>query len=309
MWSKSSIQRRKQKSGSKRGTTKLSHPFQIRKSKKASREEVLEKLEEAGGKRPGVATTVQRQTLVPEADIYGVATFYSLLAEPGAGIRVCQGLTCNLDDSAALMEELKAAGQEAVFASCLGRCDQAPAFWDPDDESQIDRAHCSPSSPDLAIDLEASDSPDYEVLRKAAEKGPAWVLGELEASGLTGRGGAGFPAHIKWQAIRNQAETDRYVVLNADEGEPGTFKDREVILRRPHLVIEGLAIAAQCLEAKNIYAYVRGEFGRVRTALEDASSVAGLLITTEAMVADKPAKEGAGAGGGMPDMGGMGGMM
>jgi len=242
--------------------------------KKASREEVLEKLEEAGGKRPGVATTVQRQTLVPEADIYGVATFYSLLAEPGAGIRVCQGLTCNLDDSAALMEELKAAGQEAVFASCLGRCDQAPAFWDPDDESQIDRAHCSPSSPDLAIDLEASDSPDYEVLHKAAEKGPAWVLGELEASGLTGRGGAGFPAHIKWQAIRNQAETDRYVVLNADEGEPGTFKDREVILRRPHLVIEGLAIAAQCLEAKNIYAYVRGEFGRVRTALEDALQAA-----------------------------------
>ena len=59
-------------------------------------------------------------------------------------------------------------------------------------------------------------------------------------------------------------------MLNADEGEPGTFKDREVILRRPHLVVEGLAIAAQCLEAREIYAYVRGEFGQVRAALEKA---------------------------------------
>ncbi len=242
--------------------------------KKASREEVLEKLEEAGGQRIGVATTVQRQTLVPEADIYGVATFYSLLAEPEAGIRVCQGLTCHLGESAALIKELRTAGKKAVFASCLGRCDQAPAFWDPDDEGPIDRAPCSPTSPDLVIDLEAADSLEYEALRSAATRGPDWVLGELESSGLTGRGGAGFPAHIKWQAIRQQAETDRYVVLNADEGEPGTFKDREVILRRPHLVIEGLAIAAQCLEAQNVYAYVRGEFGRVRAALEDALQAA-----------------------------------
>ena len=242
--------------------------------KKARREEVLERLEEAGGRRTGVAATVQRQTRVPEADVYGVATFYSLLAEPQAGIRVCQGLSCHLSDSAGLMRDLSSAGRDAVYASCLGRCEQAPAHWDPADEGPIDAAHCTPSSSDLAIDLAAGDSLDYEALHSTASQGPEWVLAELEASGLTGRGGAGFPAHIKWQAIRGQAETERYVVLNADEGEPGTFKDREVILRRPHLVIEGLAIAARCLEAEDIYAYVRGEFGRVRTALEEALAVA-----------------------------------
>ncbi len=238
--------------------------------KKARREEVLEKLEEAGGRRTGVAASVQRKTLVPEADVYGVATFYSLLAEPDAGVRVCQGLTCQLSDSQGLMSELESAGQDAVYASCLGQCDQAPASWNPEDETPIDRACTTPSSPDLAIDLEAADSLDYAALRRSFEQGPDWVLNELESSGLTGRGGAGFPAHIKWRAIRDQAESERYVVLNADEGEPGTFKDREVILRRPHLVVEGLAIAASCLEAQAIYLYVRGEFGRVRAALEAA---------------------------------------
>ena len=238
--------------------------------KKARREEVLEKLEEAGGRRPGVASSVHRQTLVPEADVYGVATFYSLLADPEAGIRVCQGLSCQLGDAQGLMSELVSAGKDAVFASCLGRCDQAPAFWDPQEESPIDPVYTTPSGPDLAIDLDMADSLDYAALRSSMEKGPEWVLNELEGSGLTGRGGAGFPAHIKWRAIRDQAASERYVVLNADEGEPGTFKDREVILRRPHLVLEGLAIAAQCLEAQEIYLYVRGEFGRVRAALEAA---------------------------------------
>jgi len=120
------------------------------------------------------------------------------------------------------------------------------------------------------IDLLGAEFEIYDGLDTAREKGPDWVLEELVASDLTGRGGAGFPAHIKWRAIRQQAETERYIVLNADEGEPGTFKDREVILRRPHLVVEGLAIAAQCLGVRDIYAYVRGEFGQVKAALEKA---------------------------------------
>ena len=242
--------------------------------KKARREEVLEKLEEAGGNRAGVAGTIHRDILVPEADVYGVATFYSLLAEPDAGIRVCQGLTCQLSDSQGLMSDLVANGKKAVFASCLGRCDHAPASWEPQNETSIDGTHTSPSGPDLVIDLDGPDSLEYEALRRARDKGPEWVLQELESSGLTGRGGAGFPAHIKWRAIRKQDETERYVVLNADEGEPGTFKDREVILRRPHLVLEGLAIAARSLEARDVYLYVRGEFGRVRANLEAALETA-----------------------------------
>jgi NADH:ubiquinone oxidoreductase subunit F (NADH-binding) len=111
------------------------------------------------------------------------------------------------------------------------------------------------------------ETPDYAALRSVEDRGAEWVLEQLETSGLTGRGGAGFPAHIKWRGVRSQKETERYIVLNADEGEPGTFKDREVLLRRPHLVIEGLAIAASVLSANDIYCYIRGEFGDVKVSL------------------------------------------
>ncbi len=235
--------------------------------KDARREEVLERLDEAGGLRPGVAEKVHRQTGVPEADIYGVGTFYHLLSQPDAGVRVCQGLSCKLGGCDALLADLQSQGVKASFVSCLGRCDFAPASWEADNEPPPPITALSPSDPDFAIDLRAPDATRYDALRLAAENGSEWVCDALETSGIQGRGGAGFPAAFKWKAIRSQAETERYVVLNADEGEPGTFKDREVILRRPHLVIEGLAIAAQVLEAGDIYLYVRGEFGRVKAAL------------------------------------------
>ncbi len=238
--------------------------------KHGRREEVLERLEEAGGLRPGVVEQVHRRTGVPAADVYGVATFYHLLAQPDAGVRVCRGLSCKLAGCDALMAELRAAGAAASYVSCLGRCDFAPASWEAGREPPPAVTALSPSSDGLAIDLAAPDGTGYEGLRRALEKGPEWVCSELEASGLQGRGGAGFPAAFKWRAIRGQAETERYVVLNADEGEPGTFKDREVILRRPHLVIEGLAIAAETLAAGDVYLYVRGEFGRVKQALVQA---------------------------------------
>ena len=238
--------------------------------KNARREEVLDRLEEAGGLRPGAVEEVHRQTGVPEADIYGVATFYHLLAEPDAGVRVCRGLSCKLAGCDALKADLEARGTRCGFVSCLGRCDFAPASWQAGHEPPPPVAALSPSHPDFAMDLAAPDDKSYEALEQALDKGPDWVCSELEASGLQGRGGAGFSTAFKWRAIRGQAETERYVVLNADEGEPGTFKDREVILRRPHLVIEGLAIAAHTLEAGDIYIYVRGEFGRVKAALIEA---------------------------------------
>jgi NADH:ubiquinone oxidoreductase subunit F (NADH-binding) len=235
--------------------------------KKARREYIFEQLEDAGGLRPGSVEKVHRETGVPAADVYGVATFYSLLAEPDAGVRVCQGLSCRLAGADRLMAELETQGTPATAYSCLGRCDMAPASWDPDGDDAIAEPAFSPSHPDFAIDLLAAATDSYRALSLLHAKGTDWALDELEASGLTGRGGAGFPAHIKWHAVRGQEVTERYIVLNADEGEPGTFKDREVILRRPHLVIEGLAIAAHCLEALDIYAYVRGEFGQVRASL------------------------------------------
>jgi len=237
--------------------------------KGADREKVLPVLEREGGLRPGIAAKVHRETGVPEAEVYGVASFYHLL-EPDGGVRVCQGLSCQIAGCAGVMAALQAEGRQASYVACLGRCDQAPASWDPGGDPATPESHYAPSSPQFAIDLRGQDATHYRALEITRARGADWVLGEVEASGLQGRGGAGFPTHIKWRGVRAQAETERYVVLNADEGEPGTFKDREVILRRPHLVLEGLAIAAQVLEAGDIYVYVRGEFGQVRAALERA---------------------------------------
>ena len=238
--------------------------------KGAKREEILARIEELGGLKPGVVDRVHAETGVPAADIYGVATFYHLLARPDVRVRVCQGLSCKLAGCDALMDRLKAAGEDAGFVSCLGHCDVPPATWTKGEEPAIPQTGLTPDDPDLAINLMGTDADSYGGLELAREKGAAWVISELEASGIQGRGGAGFPAHIKWRAIRDQAVKERYIVLNADEGEPGTFKDREVMLRRPHLVLEGLAIAAHALEADDIYLYVRGEFPAPKQALERA---------------------------------------
>ena len=257
--------------------------------KNASREEVLKLLEEEGGLRSGVVSKVHRQSGVPAADVYGVATFYHLLSDPDTDVFVCQGLSCRVHDCEEAKRKLDARGESTAFVSCLGRCDAAPAIWrrpghgdasgnghapghddPPDAATRSYPVHLSPSSEDHAIDLAAPEREGYDALRKAREMGPDAVCAALETSGLQGRGGAGFPTFIKWNGVRNQEVAERYVVLNADEGEPGTFKDREVMLRRPHLVIEGLAIAAEILAAGDVYVYVRGEFGACRAALERA---------------------------------------
>ena len=100
--------------------------------------------------------------------------------------------------------------------------------------------------------------------------GPERVIEELKVGGLQGRGGAGFPAHFKWSAVRQQPDTERYVVCNADESEPGTFKDREIILRQCHKMLEGLAIAAFAVEANDIFIYIRGEYVNEIRVLEEA---------------------------------------
>ncbi|MEM7249204.1 MAG: NADH-ubiquinone oxidoreductase-F iron-sulfur binding region domain-containing protein [Acidobacteriota bacterium] len=231
-------------------------------AKNADREQVLHLLEEEGGVTGETVRKVSKATGVPEADVWGTGLFYTLLrGEPGQ-IRACQGLTCKMAGSDQLMVDLRAEGKDCIGVSCLGQCDRAPVFLDAELElASPDRNRgVSPSHEDQAIDLAAEDDQSYAGLAKARELGSEAVIEQVDTSGLQGRGGAGFPAGFKWKSVFGQADTERYLVCNADEGEPGTFKDREIMKRRPHRLIEGMAIAAATVSASKAYIYIRGEF-------------------------------------------------
>jgi NADH:ubiquinone oxidoreductase subunit F (NADH-binding)/NADH:ubiquinone oxidoreductase subunit E len=266
--------------------------------KAAKKAEILDKIRERGGLRPGVAAEVARETGVPEAEIYGAGSFFHLLSEPETRLRVCTGLSCAMRGAREVLDRARAAGMPVDEVSCLAACDRPPAVIRERDvlvevsPGDVDRAagdftalesaacpgrdwrgHIGSGGGELAIDLEGEMDFSGAAFARAAEMGDDAVLDELEASGLQGRGGAGFPAAIKWRGVRGQPGSPgatRYIVLNADESEPGTFKDRDLMLWRPDRVLEGLAIASRVLGAPEVYLYLRGAFGGPWRALEAA---------------------------------------
>src|SRR5687768_10171473 len=115
----------------------------------------------------------------------------------------------------------------------------------------------------------------YRALRQALSQTPDDLIELIKASGLRGRGGAGFPTGNKWAFIPKDTYP-KYVVVNDDEGEPCTFKDREITERDPHSIIEGALICAYAIQAEAVYIYVRGEFAlgarRLEQAIDDATA-------------------------------------
>jgi NADH-quinone oxidoreductase subunit F len=109
----------------------------------------------------------------------------------------------------------------------------------------------------------------YEVLSKVLKLNPKAIIDEVKASGLRGRGGAGFPTGMKWGFLPANGE-ERYLLCNADEGEPGTFKDREMLSRAPHQLIEGMIISAFAIGSKKSYVYIRGEYRMCIRTVEKA---------------------------------------
>jgi len=200
-------------------------------------------------------------------------------------------------------------------AECLAACESAPVMMvdtdrvgpvsENDVDSVLDRyTHAStpsaspprptppPVAPQASMILRYIHEPDqgeldayrkrggYEGLRRALGMSPDAVTDEVEKSGLRGRGGAGFPTGRKWKFIPKDPAIPRYVVINADEGEPGTFKDRTLLEGDPHRLLEGIAIASYAVGAKQAFIYLRREFHRARAGLEMAlaqASGAGLL--------------------------------
>lgn len=110
----------------------------------------------------------------------------------------------------------------------------------------------------------------YQALRKCIENGPDWVINEMKASGLRGRGGAGFPTGMKWSFVPKQSAKPKYVLVNGDESEPGTCKDHLIFREDPHSVIEGTMIAGLAIGAKMGFIYLRGEYRYLLEIMERA---------------------------------------
>ncbi|MEO0750332.1 MAG: NAD(P)H-dependent oxidoreductase subunit E [Pseudomonadota bacterium] len=236
------------------------------------------------------------------AEIYEVATFYAhfdVVKEdeappPALTIRVCDSLACELAGA----EQLKAALEDGMDptqvrvmrAPCMGRCDTAPVLEI--GHNHID--HATPEKVQTAIMTGDTHAhiPDYETFDTYRANGGYAKLAELRAgndfdavqdeilaSGLRGLGGAGFPSGRKWGFVRAEPGP-RYLAVNGDEGEPGTFKDRYYLERTPHLFLEGMLIAAWAVEAQTCFIYMRDEYPAVLhilaeeiKALEDAGIV------------------------------------
>jgi NADH-quinone oxidoreductase subunit F len=249
-----------------------------------------------------VAAEISRSLRVPLADVHGVIEFYSLFYNEPIGkkiIRVCTDQACALKGADGLLNHLcqhrdiqpgqtTDDGALTVEASpCLGLCEQAPAaLVDEDAETNISSdfhdydlgrpkssvggslrlltANCGAGTTSL------THYGKYPALAKALRMKPEEIVNEIKACGLVGRGGAAFPTGIKWEGAAKAPGTEKYVICNADESEPGTFKDRILLLDDPHRTIEGMAIAAYAIGARQGYLYIRAEYPYILPALENA---------------------------------------
>ena len=223
-------------------------------------------------------------------EVYEVASFYAhfdIVMEgeappPAITVRVCDSLSCELAGSAQLLTGLEIRlgdGVRVVRAPCMGGCHRAPVVaighalhesaTIPSVGAAVAAGETHPPIPGF-VGLDAYRAAGgYRLLEAclAGERKPEQLIEILEHSGLRGLGGAGFPAGRKWRLVR-QEPAPRLVAVNADEGEPGTFKDRHFLETDPHRFLEGMLIAAWVVEAAEIYVYLRDEYPQCRVILE-----------------------------------------
>ncbi|CUJ86365.1 NADP-reducing hydrogenase subunit HndC [Shimia thalassica] len=220
-----------------------------------------------------------------QAEVYEVASFYAhfdVVKEgetppPALTIRVCDSLSCELAGAQelkkALEDGLDPTEVRVLRAPCMGRCDTAPTL-------ELGHKHIDHATPEKVLAaIHAGEThaviPDYQGYAEYVADGGYRKLKELRANGnweevqakikeagLRGLGGAGFPSGTKWGFVRANAGP-RYVAVNGDEGEPGTFKDRHHLEREPHMFLEGMLISAWAVEADKAFIYMRDEYPAV----------------------------------------------
>ena len=230
-------------------------------------------------------------TNLPLSEIYEVATFYahfnivknSDTFEPIKVVRVCESLTCELFGAQKLLSDLKSSENKnikVVPGPCMGRCDVAPTVCV--GKNYVDNASASKVEKAIQENRFEVVVPNYISLDEYKKNGGYNIVNQirngeisnnhiietLKDSGLKGKGGAGFPTGMKWEIV-SKYNGKKYVAVNGDEGEPGTFKDRTYLERDPHRFLEGALIASLFLKASNVYIYMRDEYPSVIKILSD----------------------------------------
>jgi len=261
-----------------------------------------------------IAALAAEMRLTP-AEVYEVASFYhhfdivreGSAAPPPLTVRVCDSIACAMAGGEQLLQDLRARlgpGIRVIPAPCLGQCDRAPAavvgrHVVANASTRAVEENVLANRTDAAIAdyvryTEYRAAGGYETLRRCVQGARAVddVIATVEASGLRGLGGAGFPTNRKWRFVRAEPGP-RIVVLNADEGEPGTFKDRFCLETDPHRVLEGLLIAAWAVEADDVYIYLRDEYAGAREILK--REIAALLADSPCALPRVHLRRGAGA--------------
>ncbi len=261
--------------------------------------QILQEVQERFGHIPQQAISrLAKKLSIPRVRIESVGSFYSFLyLKPHGEYRVLfsDNITDRMLGSQALMEQMcqllwlqpgKVSEDGLVSigpTSCTGMCDQGPALLvngraitrlthqrvqeiaqlirnrSPLAEWPAEFFHVEDNIRRSGLLLGNTLTPG-ELLRNAIALDGAAIVDQLKQSGLRGRGGAGFPTGLKWEACRNAQGTDRYVVCNADEGEPGTFKDRVLLTRQADLLFEGMTLCALAIGSKKGFLYLRGEY-------------------------------------------------
>ena len=266
-----------------------------------------------------VAAEVGRALKVPLADVYGVIDFYAMFYSEPVGktiIRVCNDPPCSTAGGDEVLNtvcrHLRVAPHEVSAdnaytverAPCLGLCEHAPAVLVGDTaigrantekageiiqgmgerphgvvggDIRILTANCGKAKPTSLNQY--VENGGYRGLRKAIAIKPEDIIAEVKAAGLVGRGGAAFPTGIKWEGAFKADGKPKYVVCNADESEPGTFKDRVLMEEDPHRTIEGMIIAAYAIGAHEGYLYIRGEYPYGYKVMSTASTKPGKQAT------------------------------
>lgn len=259
----------------------------------------------AGWVSPGGVNHIAEVLQVPPAEIYGVATFYELFRtdDPGHAedvVHVCVDAACQIAGAADEIERLRAEGRQVHAGPCLGQCERPVALFVQGrarpDHVPVDTAADGPPAPPVPARTPGVDDRSLKLLRRVGRvdptdlqsyigaggyraltqafgRGAPGVIDEVTTAGLLGRGGAAFPTGVKWRAVAAEPGP-RHVVANADESEPGTFKDRVVMEHDPFALIEAMTIAGFAVGAEKGWIYIRGEYPLATERLQGAIEAA-----------------------------------